>query len=152
MVGGKSSRADLPAPERTADDVVPVAITAHKHADPAPASDPRKRSSAESAADKAADASIAAFEARATAQFYFGANDLDQSQLPEGADVDLSGPLQAIKTYKKILNDYPWYERNDQVLYQMARAYDELGASDDAQKVIDRLIAEYPQSKYVDEV
>ncbi len=80
------------------------------------------------------------------------ANDLDAAQLPEGADVDLTGPLQAITTYKKILNDYPWYERNDQVLYQMARAYDELGASDDAMHVVDRLIAEYPQSKYVDEV
>ena len=52
---------------------------------------------------------------------------LDAAQLPEGADVDLSGPLQAITDYKKILNEYPWYERNDQVLYQMARAYDELG-------------------------
>lgn len=147
VVGGKSSGTDLPTPERAAADVVPVAITAHKQADPA-----REVATSDSAADKAADASIAAFESRATAQFYFSANDLDQSQLPEGADVDLSGPLQAIKTYKKILNDYPWYERNDQVLYQMARAYDELGASDDAQKVIDRLIAEYPQSKYVDEV
>jgi len=150
-VMGKGGRSELPAPS-TAGDVVPVAISAHKQADPAPASATAESATAQSAADKAADASIAAFEARATAPFSLSANDLDTAQLPEGADVDLTGPLQAIATYKKILNDYPWYQRNDQVLYQMARAYDELGESDEAQRVIDRLIAEYPQSKYVDEV
>lgn len=143
VVGGKGGRADLPsqlpAPASNSGEVVPVAITAHQEA-AAPAN------------ESDAAQSAAAFEARATAQSPLNANDLDAAQLPEGADVDLTGPLQAITTYKKILNDYPWYERNDQVLYQMARAYDELGASDDAQHVIDRLIAEYPQSKYVDEV
>jgi hypothetical protein len=45
------------------------------------------------------------------------------ADLPEDSDFDVSGPLQAIATYQKILTEYPWYERNDQVLYQMARAY-----------------------------
>ena len=66
--------------------------------------------------------------------------------------MDLSGPRQAIQTYQKILTDYPWYERNDQVLYQMARAYDELSQPDEAMRVMDRLTAEYPSSKYLDEV
>ncbi len=63
-----------------------------------------------------------------------------------------AGPLAAIKTYEAILETYPNYERNDKVLYQMSRAYDEVGQSDEAMRVMDRLVAEYPQSKYVDEV
>jgi tetratricopeptide (TPR) repeat protein len=135
VIGGNGGHAQLPAPSNASDEVVPVAIAAHEQSEAPPARE-----------------SDAAFEARATAQAPLRANDLDAAQLPEGADVDLSGPLQAIATYKKILDDYPWYERNDQVLYQMARAYDELGEADEAMRVVDRLIAEYPQSKYVDEV
>jgi tetratricopeptide (TPR) repeat protein len=62
------------------------------------------------------------------------------------------GPREAIETYRKILETYPNYERNDQVLYQMSRAYDEIGQPDEAMKVMDRLVAEYPYSKYIDEV
>ena len=63
-----------------------------------------------------------------------------------------AGPREAIQTYRKILETYPNYERNDQVLYQMSRAYDEIGQPDEAMKVMDRLVAEYPYSKYIDEV
>jgi len=63
-----------------------------------------------------------------------------------------TGPREAIATYREILDIYPHYERNDQVLYQMSRAYDEIGQPDDAMVVMDRLVAEYPYSKYLDEV
>jgi tetratricopeptide (TPR) repeat protein len=63
-----------------------------------------------------------------------------------------SGPREAIETYRKILETYPNYERNDQVLYQMSRAYDEIGQPDEAMAVMDRLVAEHSYSKYVDEV
>jgi len=63
-----------------------------------------------------------------------------------------AGPKEAIRTYWEILETYPNYERNDQVLYQLSRAYDEIGQPDEAMKVMDRLVAEYPYSKYVDEV
>jgi tetratricopeptide (TPR) repeat protein len=63
-----------------------------------------------------------------------------------------SGPREAIETYREILENYPRYERNDQVLYQMSRAYDEIGRPDDAMVIMDRLVAEYPYSKYLDEV
>jgi len=74
-------------------------------------------------------------------------------QLP-GAEIEAvpAGPREAIETYRKILETYPNYERNDQVLYQMSRAYDEIGQPDDAMSVMDRLVAEYPYSKFVDEV
>ena len=71
--------------------------------------------------------------------------------LPDGEAVP-AGPLEAIKTYRQILEQYPNYERNDKVLYQMSRAYDEIGQPDDAMTVMDRLITEFPYSNYVDEV
>ncbi|MGE0623541.1 MAG: tetratricopeptide repeat protein [Pseudomonadales bacterium] len=97
--------------------------------------------------------SDAAFEARASAPDFLGTPEQPALTAPEGGEpLDVSGPTQAIATYQKILADYPWYERNDQVLYQMARAYDELAQPDEAIRVVERLIAEYPDSRYVDEV
>jgi len=71
----------------------------------------------------------------------------------EGADdLERAGALEAVELYKKLLNDYPTYERNDQVLYQMSRAYEELGRVEDAMQVMNRLVREYPKSRYIDEV
>ena len=73
--------------------------------------------------------------------------------LAEGADdLNRAGALEAVVLYKKLLNDYPTYERNDQVLYQMSRAYEELGRVDEAMQVMNRLVREYPKSRYIDEV
>jgi tetratricopeptide (TPR) repeat protein len=74
-------------------------------------------------------------------------------EMPDGTGArDFDGPRQAIETYKRILQEYPHYERNDQVLYQMARAYDELGEPDEAMQVMERLINDYEYSEYSDEV
>jgi tetratricopeptide (TPR) repeat protein len=94
------------------------------------------------ATDTAADATADAAKGDRT-------NDLE---LPEGEQVDWSGPEEAIELYDQILAAYPHYEHNDQVLYQKARAYDELGRNDEAIAVIERLVAQYPSSRYVDEV
>jgi tetratricopeptide (TPR) repeat protein len=93
------------------------------------------------------------FEQRATQrqELLSGGAGFD-STLPVGNEPIPAGPREAIDTYRKILETYPNYERNDQVLYQMSRAYDEIGQPDDAMKVMDRLVAEYPYSRYVDEV
>lgn len=72
--------------------------------------------------------------------------------LPGGRSAASAGPLEAIALYDQILATYPTYPHNDQVLYQKARAYDELGRTDEAIAVIERLIAEYPHSKHIDEV
>jgi len=40
---------------------------------------------------------------------------------------DPEGPLEAIALYNRLLTEYPSYKNSDKVLYQMARAYDELG-------------------------
>ncbi len=74
-------------------------------------------------------------------------------EAPDGATVPVAaGPREAIETYWEILETFPSYERNDQVLYQLSRAYDEIGEPDEAMRVMDRLVAEYPHSRYVDEV
>jgi tetratricopeptide (TPR) repeat protein len=73
---------------------------------------------------------------------------------PDGAGADLqsAGALEAIALYKKLLLKYPNYERNDQVLYQMSRAYEEIGQVEEAMKIMNRIVAEYPKSRYIDEV
>ncbi|MCK0154174.1 tetratricopeptide repeat protein [Alcanivorax sp. S6407] len=59
---------------------------------------------------------------------------------------------EAIGLYKQLLEKYPMYERNDQVLYQMTRAYEELGRVDEAVEVMNRIAADYPNSDYIDEI
>jgi tetratricopeptide (TPR) repeat protein len=66
--------------------------------------------------------------------------------------VSQSGPLEAIEIYERLLAEYPNYERRDQVLYQMARAYDELGRTEEAMDVMQRLVGEFGYSRYSDEV
>lgn len=67
-------------------------------------------------------------------------------------DLERTGAREAIALYRKLLDDYPDYERNDQVLYQMSRAYEELGQVEEAMAVMDRIVREYPRSRYFDEV
>ena len=69
-----------------------------------------------------------------------------------GADAAPKGPLEAIALYKKLLADYPSYKDSDQVLYQMARAYDELGRTDEAMETMERVIRANPNSVHFDEV
>src|SRR5262249_54582368 len=69
-----------------------------------------------------------------------------------GADAAPKGPLEAIALYKKLLTEYPNYKDNDQVLYQMARAYDELGRTDEAMETMERVIRANPNSVHFDEV
>ena len=73
--------------------------------------------------------------------------------LPEGADdLQNASALEAIALYKKLLAKYPNYERNDQALYNMSRAYEELGQVEEAMKVMTRIVTQYPKSRYIDEV
>jgi hypothetical protein len=47
------------------------------------------------------------------------------------ADVDPTATLEAIALYDQLLTEYPSYEGSDKVLYQKARAYDELGRTEE---------------------
>jgi tetratricopeptide (TPR) repeat protein len=63
-----------------------------------------------------------------------------------------AGPLEAIALYDRLLTEYPDYEHNDKVLYQKARAYDELGRTEEAMETMQRLVSAYPHSSHYDEV
>ena len=60
--------------------------------------------------------------------------------------VDLNS-IEAIRLYTMLLKAYPDYERNDQVLYQMARAYEATSKPDQALATLDQLIARYPTTR-----
>ena len=83
------------------------------------------------------------FERRTTAE----------SETPAGsnADADPTGPLEAIALYDRLLTEYPSYENSDKVLYQKARAYDELGRTEEAIETMERLIRANPGSEHYDE-
>jgi tetratricopeptide (TPR) repeat protein len=66
-------------------------------------------------------------------------------------DLQAAGAKEAIELYKGLLKKYPLFERNDQVLYQLSRAYEETGEIDIAMKTLEQLIASYPQSRHIDE-
>jgi outer membrane protein assembly factor BamD (BamD/ComL family) len=69
-----------------------------------------------------------------------------------GDDLERAGTREAIALYEKLLSDYPRYERNDQVLYQLSRAHEELGQTGEAMTVMDRMVRDFPRSRYIDEV
>ena len=63
-----------------------------------------------------------------------------------------SGPLESIQLYDKLLAEFPNYAYRDQVLYQKARAFDELGRPEDAMAVMGELVKSHPDSALADEV
>ncbi len=100
------------------------------------------------------DESIKEFEKRATKEEKIKASDNQlKTVLPAEAAEDLlrAGSLEAIELYKGLLIKYPLYDRNDQVLYQLSRAYEEIGKVEEAVKILDRLVKEYPHSRHIDE-
>lgn len=103
------------------------------------------------AADEGERESQADFEARTTQQMDVAAS-ADAAPVGELDDLQNKGAREAIALYQQLLEKYPLYERNDQVLYQMARAYEELGQIEQAIEVMNRIVADYPHSTYIDEV
>ena len=65
--------------------------------------------------------------------------------------IDIQGG-EAIKLYSTLLKAYPNYPRNDQVLYQLARAYETTGQPEQALATLDRIVSRYPQAPQLDEV
>ena len=93
------------------------------------------------------------FEKRATRPEHVPAAAAPVGEHAEGMDdLERASAREAIELYKKLLNDYPLYDRNDQVLYQMSRAYEELGQPEEAMAVMHRMVREFPRSRYIDEV
>jgi tetratricopeptide (TPR) repeat protein len=99
------------------------------------------------------DESEADFERRTTRRQWVNGMTADEGKLATGIDdLERAGAREAITLYKKLLNEYPLYKRNDQVLYQMSRAYEELGEIKESMAIMERMVREFPRSRYVDEV
>jgi TolA-binding protein len=58
---------------------------------------------------------------------------------------------EAIHLYSALLKTYPNYERNDAVLYQLARAYELDAQPEKALAALNQLVKDYPSSHYLDE-
>lgn len=129
----EESQASLPTPDRT------ERVSDAKG--PSPAIDDGDRESEQDFEERIASENLAPTSS--------GAVDLE---LPGDTADESDGPLEAIKLYDEILAAYPDYPHNDQVLYQKARAYEELGRVDEAIVVAALLIAEYPDSRHLDEL
>ncbi|TMC98346.1 MAG: tetratricopeptide repeat protein, partial [Chloroflexi bacterium] len=92
------------------------------------------------------------FERRTTAEAGIVAGSNADASPADAVRGDPKGPLEAIALYDRLLNEYPGYEQRDKVLYQEARAYDELGRTEEAIATMERLIGENPHSEHFDEV
>ncbi|WP_417521181.1 tetratricopeptide repeat protein [Marinobacter sp.] len=68
--------------------------------------------------------------------------------LADSAEDDLSG---AIAAYRSLLADYPERDGNDQIYYQLARAYELRGMTSEQLAVLDTLVSRYPRSAYWEE-
>jgi cellulose synthase operon protein C len=92
---------------------------------------------------------------RAEALRRLGDLNLESGELERMANevtlVDRQG-AEAIRLYSSLLKAYPHYPRNDQVLYQLARAYETTGQSELALSTLDAIVARYPQSRDLAEV
>ncbi len=58
---------------------------------------------------------------------------------------------KVIGLYQSILKQFPGYAGNDDVLYQLARAYESVGEATQATKVLQTLVKRYPGSTHYDE-
>jgi tetratricopeptide (TPR) repeat protein len=71
-----------------------------------------------------------------------------ETDLAQGSPLDTT---DAIKLYSLLLEAYPKSERNDAVLYQLARAYEADQQIDKSLATLDRMVRQYPTSRYLDE-
>ncbi|MCW9030654.1 MAG: tetratricopeptide repeat protein, partial [Gammaproteobacteria bacterium] len=96
------------------------------------------------------------FEKRASASEKISATKSSAvAPLPDGSKIDdlqTEGAKKAIRLYKKLLEKFPMYQHKDQVLYQLSRAYEEVGQINPAMDVMNRLVREYPGSRHFAEV
>ncbi len=69
----------------------------------------------------------------------------------ESTDPDAAA-REAIELYTTLLSAYPEYPRNDQVLYQLARAYETVAQPEKALETLDQVLKRYPAVAQLDEI
>ena len=95
-------------------------------------------------------------ELRAEAMRRLGDLELEATeaeQLAQNIDeLNGAGYSNAVSLYQQLLEAYPDYRRNDTVQYQLARAYEIGGRTDEALEILDELVRRYPDTPLIDEV
>lgn len=95
-------------------------------------------------------------ELRAEAMRRLGDLELEATeadQLVENIDsLNNAGYDNAVGLYQRLLEAYPDYRRNDTVLYQLARAYEIGGRTEESLTVLDDLVTQFPATPLLDEV
>jgi cellulose synthase operon protein C len=92
---------------------------------------------------------------RAEAMRRLGDLNLDAGEMQRMEDEVTATGLQgaeAIRLYLTLLKAYPDYPRNDEVLYQLARAYELTGQPDPALATLDEVVRRYPGTPELAEV
>jgi TolA-binding protein len=95
-------------------------------------------------------------ELRAEAMRRLGDLELESTEADELAEniesLETTGYDNAVSLYQQLLEAYPDYRRNDTVLYQLARAYEIGGRTDEALDVLNELVTKFPDTALIDEV
>ncbi len=95
-------------------------------------------------------------ELRAEAMRRLGDLELESTEADQLADniesLESTGYDNAVSLYQQLLEAYPDYRRNDTVLYQLARAYEIGGRTDEALDVLNELVTKFPDTALIDEV
>ncbi|MEO1203552.1 MAG: tetratricopeptide repeat protein, partial [Pseudomonadota bacterium] len=82
--------------------------------------------------------------------------ELEAGELSDLADniesLESAGYDTAIQLYRRLLERYPDYPRNDMVRYQLARAYESNRQPETALTTLNELMADYPDTPLLDEV
>lgn len=93
---------------------------------------------------------------RAEAMRRLGDLEIDATEAAQMAEnlesIDNSGYNNAVEMYEQLLREYPDYSRNDTVMYQLSRAYELVGRTDEALETLNRLVAQYPDTPLIDEI
>ena len=95
-------------------------------------------------------------ELRAEAMRRLGDLELESTEADQLAEniesLESTGYDNAVNLYQQLLEAYPDYRRNDTVLYQLARAYEIGGRTDEALDVLNELVEKFPDTALIDEV
>ncbi len=95
-------------------------------------------------------------ELRAEAMRRLGDLELESTEADQLVDniesMESTGYDNAVSLYQQLLEAYPDYRRNDTVLYQLARAYEIGGRTDEALDVLNELVTKFPDTALIDEV
>jgi TolA-binding protein len=97
------------------------------------------------------DPGLQAEAMRRLADLELEASEAEQLASNAGA-VEFEAYDNAVGLFHALLEKYPDYGRNDSVLYQLARAYEIAGKSEDALRVLNELVEKYPETPLIDEV